>query len=534
MGDRASEALLPVPVSPYGPLDALAEQVHLMAQTGQVHETLDALTVFEPLARAFGDTQTTGFLLQGRMFLYMYVGHFPEAIAVGEQLLNHHEATGSVVSVAKTLADMADLYLRSGRVSEAMGNLARAGLLLEQTTVRNDRYVAALSSMIRAASSAELYETAHATYRQLLRWWSPEGRANVTANYDLIYADALMQWGLRLDQLGDHVEAQAQARLRGAAAIFQRWGETYAGQDVAGPPAALHALVLAKLGELEQAERLAADVVIPLRTGGDTHAAWPAHLALGIVHRSRGDAVAARREIVAAAEVIRDSGTASEQLVVDFELACLGELAASEEAGRDLRNMIDRQARRLWQQRLQRVTMLRQARQREEQEQARRAAEAALLHDPLTGLGNRRRFDQLMADLDAGRMPAPVVLLFIDVDKFKAINDRHSHGAGDRVLREIAGTLQANCRTEDIAIRYAGDEFVVFLRTDLAGAAHVAERIRATVATAVLDDIAPGLRVSISVGLAAHQPGMPAHELVDNADANLYRAKRAGRDRIAA
>ena len=139
-----------------------------------------------------------------------------------------------------------------------------------------------------------------------------------------------------------------------------------------------------------------------------------------------------------------------------------------------------------------------------------------------------------MNDVDLGRLAGPTVLLVIDVDEFKTINDRYSHSAGDQVLREISDVLRANCRAQDVPIRYAGDEFVVFLNTDLAGARHVAERIRTAISDATLDHIAGGLRVSVSIGAAPHRPGLPAHELFNAADTNLYQAKRAGRDRVAA
>ena len=172
---------------------------------------------------------------------------------------------------------------------------------------------------------------------------------------------------------------------------------------------------------------------------------------------------------------------ASGRLIVGFELAELNALRLGDDASEDLRGMIRYQAHELWRQRLQRVGMLRQARQREEQEQARRLAESDLMHDPLTGLANRRRFDQLMVDLDTGRLPEPAVLLLIDVDRFKAVNDLHSHTVGDQVLREIAAVLKAHCRAGDVPIRYAGDEFVIFLQADLDAARSIADRIRAAV-----------------------------------------------------
>jgi GGDEF domain-containing protein len=78
-----------------------------------------------------------------------------------------------------------------------------------------------------------------------------------------------------------------------------------------------------------------------------------------------------------------------------------------------------------------------------------RAARRAALQDPLTGLGNRRRFDQRMALVDRGGVQRPLALLLIDVDKFKDINDRYSHGIGDRVLAQVADLIRAHCRQPD-------------------------------------------------------------------------------------
>jgi diguanylate cyclase (GGDEF)-like protein len=167
-----------------------------------------------------------------------------------------------------------------------------------------------------------------------------------------------------------------------------------------------------------------------------------------------------------------------------------------------------------------------------EREQAR--TELALMRDPLTGLGNRRHFDQLMASIDAGALPDPTTLLLVDVDRFKAINDGYSHSVGDQVLRSIAGTLLEHCRTDDLAIRYAGDEFTVFLQADLTAATQVAERIRAAVRDTDYTRLVPGLSVSLSIGVALLRPGMTAADLFHAADHQLYEAKRRGRDRIAA
>jgi diguanylate cyclase len=216
-----------------------------------------------------------------------------------------------------------------------------------------------------------------------------------------------------------------------------------------------------------------------------------------------------------------------------YELASLAVAAAGTPEAQDLFDTVREQARQLWQLRLERVGMLRQAQQREELESERARTELALLRDPLTGLGNRRHFDQLMARIDAGLMPHPTVLLLLDLDRFKAINDTYSHTVGDLVLRGVASAVLEHCRADDLAIRYAGDEFTVFLHTDLTAALGVAERIRNGVRAADFSRLAPGLTASVSVGVALLQPGMTGEDLFRAADHNLYQAKGSGRDRIA-
>ena len=177
--------------------------------------------------------------------------------------------------------------------------------------------------------------------------------------------------------------------------------------------------------------------------------------------------------------------------------------------------------------------MLRQARQREELETERARTELALIRDPLTGLGNRRHFDQLMASIDAGTLPSPVALLLLDVDRFKVINDTYSHSVGDQVLRTIASVLLEQCRAEDLPVRYAGDEFTIFVHADLTGAIRIADRIRLAIRRTDFERIAAGLPVSVSIGVARLRPGMTSDDLFRAADHKLHEAKRRGRDRIA-
>jgi diguanylate cyclase (GGDEF)-like protein len=156
------------------------------------------------------------------------------------------------------------------------------------------------------------------------------------------------------------------------------------------------------------------------------------------------------------------------------------------------------------------------------------------LTDPLTGLGNRRRLDRDLAEACGGDPPAPVGLVMIDVDHFKAFNDAHGHPAGDALLREVAAVVSGAVRDGDLVYRFGGEEICVLLPG--AGdhdAPQVAERVRAAVAAHdfPLAGSQPGGRLTISAG-AARSPRPEATTLLQAADAALYRAKRAGRDRV--
>jgi hypothetical protein len=126
-------------VSPYGPFIDLALTVHELAGNGRFAEAIAAADEFQAIARAFGDEKTVDFLIQGRMFAHQYHGDFAGAMAVGLGLLDRQRAAGNVLGEAKTLADLAQLGVQSNRTAQSILHLARAGLLLETTSRRNER-----------------------------------------------------------------------------------------------------------------------------------------------------------------------------------------------------------------------------------------------------------------------------------------------------------------------------------------------------------------------------------------------------------
>jgi diguanylate cyclase (GGDEF)-like protein len=152
--------------------------------------------------------------------------------------------------------------------------------------------------------------------------------------------------------------------------------------------------------------------------------------------------------------------------------------------------------------------------------------------DALTGLYNHRRFHELLRDTtEAAREGGhEVALLFCDIDRFKQLNDRHGHLAGDDVLRRVSRILASCVRRGDVAARYGGDEFCVLLRdTALATAMDVAERIRQQVGDLW---VGQDRAATISIGVAVLNGHRDAEDLLEQADRAMYAAKQAGRDRV--
>ncbi|RZI54393.1 MAG: diguanylate cyclase [Pseudomonas sp.] len=161
-------------------------------------------------------------------------------------------------------------------------------------------------------------------------------------------------------------------------------------------------------------------------------------------------------------------------------------------------------------------------------------------HDGLTGLANRRYFDEMLerAWAESCRSGQPVSLVMIDVDHFKRYNDTYGHPQGDLCLQRVAQALQSTARRPmDFVARYGGEEMAIVLpNTDLAGALIVAELAREAVQNMQLPHAASPLsHVTVSLGIATHGPRfakMDVQELIEDADRNLYRAKNAGRNMV--
>ena len=158
------------------------------------------------------------------------------------------------------------------------------------------------------------------------------------------------------------------------------------------------------------------------------------------------------------------------------------------------------------------------------------------LLDPLTGIGNRRYFEQHIEHIQTSSLSErPFWLLMIDIDHFKTINDSYGHAAGDEILKTLANILKLECRTEDIAVRWGGEEFLLLLNIqDRTLALAIAERIRETFSNTITEINGVSISQTLSIGLKEIdflQNNSVKNSLI-GADKALYQAKLAGRNQV--
>lgn len=162
----------------------------------------------------------------------------------------------------------------------------------------------------------------------------------------------------------------------------------------------------------------------------------------------------------------------------------------------------------------------------------------AALTDPMTGLQNRRYFDDALAQYmeEFSRIERPLGIMILDIDHFKSINDTHGHDVGDAVIKGLAGTIRDYTRHHDITARIGGEEFAVVVpNVALADLDKMANRLRVAVSNLVFkvgDTVR--LKITISIGIAIWDGSENGAKLYKRADSNLYSAKRGGRNKVCA
>lgn len=495
-------------------------------------EAITTIRSNEALARALGDHETAWRCRDVLVTALASSGRYDESIAVAEDLMAHYLADGDPAARLQILGQTVTTRFARNEFEAALDELTEglSGLSHIRATSRGG--AAAFLTVANAASSAEMFELASAQLRRGGEMVREVGDIFLIRMADAEVARNETRWAARLALIGRLDEATARYReaLRAAIraqlgdplAYWSRIGLLYEGfaWSCLGEPEIGRAKLLEAMGD--DAGSLGAENTLILRLG-----LAQCCTALGLT----GEA----REHLQSTYGI-DDATFSRQwhVAIVLQAAEVERVEAGEHTGIALaRHAAVLLANSLWEERERRLEAVMVRMQMLDLAEENERVGQAATEDPLTRLGNRRLLDGALNELTA-EASSPTCLLFIDLDRFKWVNDTFSHAVGDEVLQAVAGILRRESRERDVVARYGGDEFVIMLRgAALKTGMSVGERIRRAVALHPWGRIAPGLDVRASVGIAEHLPGMTHRQLMGAADGAVYEAKMAGRDRVA-
>ena len=449
------------------------------------------------------------------------VTHEPDQVdAACARLLEAAERTADHAMVATALGFRAERGLHHGDVVGFVRDVSRAVVLLDEDGEPLAR-VSGLISVALAYEAWHLWELGDELYTQaktlLERCDDPLLAPVIWVNRALTW----FWWTAALLEAGDEEAATLVPRTE-AGVVPANLPESW---DLELRVSLLARFVLIGEGDPAELEALGADL-----DGLEWLAAAQVHLGLAHAYLRQdrlGDAAA---QASAAQLLCRTRGTVYQRSFADWTVALVeerrepGHAAAAWAYARSMN-------RHRWAERLSRLAV---ARDRVHDERLRAEHDHLLrrtLEDPLTGLGNRRAFDErldyLRATVAAG---VPTAMLVVDVDRFKRVNDVFGHEAGDQVLRRIGALVRSVLRPEDLAVRIGGDEFGAILTGAPPAAVEArADRIGQLVHDEDWSAVRPGLTVSVSVGAASGEGPEDLERLYRRADAALYSAKADGR-----
>ena len=507
-----------VRVSEFGPFHALVDSAHKLYIDGFSEEAVLACRAGLLVTAGADDRVSTQFLRYVEGITLQEVGRHYEAVTVALDLLIDVEDDPDPMWRAKALALLAESSTSAGEVSRAMDALAEGTWLVANTKPGRYSHLSASTAVAVALRAVYLFEQADELLKGIQLGDDVDVDVQVVQERALMnafWATTLLSVGHAKDA-GPHLVTSAEQALR-----MGRIAELAGNSEMAARALVIEAYAFSRLGyaALAAARVTAAIERFWLRDElVETHLA---HFVLGQAAMESGDFDKGRRHLYTA---MTNADRASREIWAAAAMEALAELAVAEHGPHPAVDLWKRLARegleRVWIERDGRFTALQTRNQvRTLTAETSRMGREALL-DHLTGLGNRQMMtsaiDQAGDDLS---------VVFVDIDEFKHVNDRYSHAVGDEVLRRIAVILRTHCRSDDVPVRYGGDEFLILVSGGDDAAEGVAARLHAAVRNAPWGQVAPGLRVTVSVGVG--RPG-PAHRAIAAAAAALYAAKPAG------
>ena len=486
-------------------------------------------------ARPFGPSFLVNELVRLGAMLRI-LGEDPADVAESGALLTElaelAELAGDPRMVGEVAAMRAHRTLGFGHGEDALADAATAFAILTDAPVpaaAEDarRLSRALNGLVLVLIKLGVHELADGVSRKAIAVAAAHGTAMERLVHELNRIRLQLSWALRLERGGRL--AAAATRFLGAAESARAAGVLWSDALDRTPEGGRDCSIIRSAYALA---RPSADHLVVLDAVAATAHFTDDRIVLAIAtarcllaaHR-RADAAAALRPL--RDELVDDRSEPGLAISLHRELSRI-------ESGSDRSDALLRYSaaleEELWALRESRLTALRSHSEHHRLVREHGAVAAQALQDPLTGLPNRRALDLRLREISTSANGQPCAIALIDLDRFKAVNDARSHAAGDAVLRAVASSLRTALRAQDLVVRYGGDEFVVVLpATTLPVAQAVLTRATRAVAELPVDT---GAGVTMSVGVVRMPPaGAPDAALAD-ADAAMYRAKRAGGNRV--